>query len=148
MRGLSKRARVEISVRSQGCKVRTRASDDNSNEPMQCALLSRNKACSIRVMSACLPPGRPERLPAQAPLRTVLESFPSHGSSLSMDIALCGMSRLGKPVARSALDLIQPLPYSSRADLLGNPYAGPETHQSTGVDRHLLFSVRTVPSSF
>src|SRR6266545_2957143 len=93
-------------------------------------------------------PGRPERLPAQAPLRTVLESFPSHGSSLSMDIALCGMSRLGKSVARSALNLIQPLPYSSRADLLGNPYAGPETHQSTGVDRHLLFSVRTVPSSF
>jgi len=32
------------------------------------------------------------------------------------------------------------------ADLLGNPYAAPETHQSTGVDRHLLFSVRTVPS--
>src|SRR5213083_342437 len=28
-------------------------------------------------------PGRPERLPAQAPLRTVRESFPSHGSSLS-----------------------------------------------------------------
>jgi hypothetical protein len=24
------------------------------------------------------------------------------------------------------------------ADLLGNPYAGSETHQSTGVDRHLL----------
>src|SRR6266511_4788875 len=54
-----------------------------------------------------------------------------------MDIALCGMSRLGKSVARSALNLIQPLPYSSRADLLGNPSAGPETHQSTGVDRHL-----------
>jgi hypothetical protein len=28
-------------------------------------------------------PGRPKRSPAQAPLRTVRESFPSHGSSLS-----------------------------------------------------------------
>src|SRR6266446_6855426 len=33
-------------------------------------------------------PGRPERSPAQAPLRTVRESFPSHGSSLSK-ISLC-----------------------------------------------------------
>ena len=66
------------------------------------------------VMSSALirrvAPGRPERSPAQAPLRTVRESFPSHGSRLSMDIALCGMSRLGKPAAKSALGLIQPLP--------------------------------------
>src|SRR5262245_26099723 len=34
-------------------------------------------------------PGRPKRSPAQTPLRTVLESFPSHGSSLSK-ISLAG----------------------------------------------------------
>ena len=89
-----------------------------------------------------------KRLPAQAPLRTVRESFPSHGSSLSMDTSRCGVPRLGKHVAQNASRLIQPLPYLSTAELLGNPYAGPETHQSTGVDHHLLFSVRTVPSMF
>ena len=89
-----------------------------------------------------------ERSPAQAPLRTVRESFPSHGSSLSMDTSRCGVPQLGKHAATNASRLIQPLPYLSTAELLGNPYAGPETHQSTGVDRHLLFSVRTVPSMF
>jgi len=59
-----------------------------------------------------------------------------------------GMPRLGKHAATNASRLIQPLPFLSTAELLGNPYAGPETHQSTGVDRHLLFSVRTVPSMF
>jgi hypothetical protein len=39
------------------------------------------------------------------------------------------VSRLGKPAANYALGLIQPLPYLSTADLLGNPYADPETHQ-------------------
>ena len=56
-------------------------------------------------------PGRPERSPAQAPLRTVRESFPSHGSSLSMDNSRSRMSRLGKLAAKSVLSLIQPLPY-------------------------------------
>ena len=86
--------------------------------------------------------------PAQAPLRTVRESFPSHGSSLSMGTSQCGVPRLSKHAATNASHLIQPLPYLSTADLLGNPYAGSETHQSTGVDRHLLFSVGTVPSMF
>src|SRR5438093_13176349 len=35
------------------------------------------------MLGACHSPGRHERLPAHAPLRTVRESFPSHGSSLS-----------------------------------------------------------------
>src|SRR6266540_2570638 len=52
-----------------------------------------------------------KRLPAQAPLRTVRESFPSHGSSLSMDTTRSRVSRLDKPAAKSALGLIQPLPY-------------------------------------
>jgi hypothetical protein len=37
-------------------------------------------------------PGRRERLPAHAPLRTVRESFPSHGSSLSKNILSVGCS--------------------------------------------------------
>src|ERR1041385_3826735 len=41
-----------------------------------------------------------KRLPAQAPLRTVRESFLSHGSSLSMDTSRCGVPRLGKHVAQ------------------------------------------------
>ena len=41
--------------------------------------------------------GGPGRSPAQAPLRTVRESFPSYGSSLSMDTSPCEVSRLGKP---------------------------------------------------
>src|SRR5260221_300515 len=93
-------------------------------------------------------PGKPKAVARSSPLRTVRERLPSHGSSLSMDTARCGVSRLGKHVAQKASRLIQTLPYLSMAELLGNPYAGPETHQSTGVDRHLLFSVRTVPSMF
>src|SRR5213593_271841 len=50
-------------------------------------------------------PGRPERSPAQAPLRTVRESFPSHGSSLSMDNSRSRMSRLGKLATKSEPDL-------------------------------------------
>lgn len=36
-------------------------------------------------------PGRRERLPAHTPLRTVRESFPSHGSSLSKDAPVEGI---------------------------------------------------------
>src|SRR5262245_61889608 len=37
-------------------------------------------------MARVAAPGRRERLPAHAPLRTVRESFPSHGSSLSKNL--------------------------------------------------------------
>ncbi len=85
-------------------------------------------------------PGRPERSPAQAPLRTVRESFPSYGSSLSKDIS--GLVCPGQPQVE------RPWPYFPTADDHGDPRAGSETHQSTGVDRHLLFSVNTVPLNF
>src|SRR6266567_3586692 len=39
------------------------------------------------------PPGRRERLPAHAPLRTVRESFPSYGSSLSSPVLWCEVGR-------------------------------------------------------
>jgi hypothetical protein len=65
-------------------------------------------ACPI---NSCAAPGRPERSPAQAPLRTVRESFPSHGSSLSMDTTRSRVCRLVKLAAETASGLIQPLPY-------------------------------------
>src|SRR6266516_3256188 len=42
-----------------------------------------------------------KRLSAQAPLRTVRESFPSHGSSLSMDTPQSRVPRLDKPAAKT-----------------------------------------------
>jgi len=39
-------------------------------------------------------PGRCERLPAHTPLRTVRESFPSHGSSLAKDTSVVRVPRL------------------------------------------------------
>jgi hypothetical protein len=41
-----------------------------------------------------LAPGRCERLPAHTPLRTVRESFPSHGSSLAKDTSVVRLPRL------------------------------------------------------
>jgi hypothetical protein len=66
-----------------------------------------------------------------------------NGSSLSE-----GLYPMGKP--RSTLRLRipkRPLPYESTAVNSDALDVEPETHQSTGVDRHLLFSVKTVLST-
>jgi len=89
-------------------------------------------------------PGRRERLPAHAPLRTVRESFPSHGSSLSkvqlgradplfdgrwciLGVHRTPLGQLGNLVCGRLR--CAPLKDSSR------------THQATGVARHLHFPV-------
>ena len=50
-------------------------------------------------------PGRHERLPARAPLRTVRETFASHSSSLSMGDLLSEVPRLDKLTTSNALKL-------------------------------------------
>ena len=98
-----------------------------------------------RILIACDDaPGRRERLPAHAPLRTVRESFPSHGSSLS------------KAKLVGARPLFERLGYILRTILVGSfnlaiwvcgrlccapSNDSPGTHQATGVARHLHFPV-------
>ena len=96
---------------------------------------------SKRAAKINAPPSRGGLLPARPPLRTVLESFPSYGSSLDkanhtgVDPPCDHLVRLGNTwvvaVGRSA-------PLGSSA----------ETHQSTCVDRHLLSRLEAVPQCF
>ena len=95
-------------------------------------------------------PSRGGLLPARPPLRTVLESFPSYGSSPHKAAAYCRGMRgdprhSGKPKLYAVpLGNTGMLPKCTAAPL----GSGAETHQPTGVGRHLLSQNVSVPHLF
>ena len=95
-------------------------------------------------------PSRDGLLPARPPLRTVRESFPSYGSSPHKATAYCRGMR-GDP-RRSAKPRLYAVPLGNTGMLpkcTAAPWdSGAETHQPTGVGRHLLSQNVSVPHMF
>ena len=79
-------------------------------------------------------------LPARPPLRTVLESFPSYGSSPTKISPV----RRNRSRFSGGLTILE----CGRFGLRSFEATVPRTHQPTGVDRHLLFSFEAVPHTF
>ena len=100
--------------------ARDKATAPDKNRPFGAFIIR----CRIRPRRAAAP-GRCERLPAHTPLRTVRESFPSHGSSLAKDTPRRGFPRLdGKGgIMRT---------HSNRIGQLGNTGLRPFTLRSIG----------------
>jgi hypothetical protein len=98
----------------------------------------------VQKRQPCFAPGRRERLPAHAPLRTVRESFPSHGSSLSKNIPSGSVPLLDK--VRCIFRCILTFRGNLAMFTCGRVRCAPSgdssgTHQATGVARHLHFPV-------